>query len=127
MNLEIRKNMLQAVNNFLMEMSLAGKVSRARMKLVKAVDEALIELQEDVKTIREEHGEDESKRKADIEELLKEVAVIDVTRHKRLINELYLFLDTYDVEMDGKDGWVHDEILDAIELAQENSNEKDDE
>lgn len=125
MNLEIRKNMLQAVNNFLMDMSLSGKVSRARMKLVKAVDEALIELQEDVKSIREEHGEDESKRKADIEELLKEVAVIDVTRHKRLINELYLFLDTYDVEMDGKDGWVHDELLDAIELAQEKENGDD--
>lgn len=125
MHVELKKNMLQAVNNFLMEMNLAGKVSRARMKLVKAVDEALIELQEDVKSIHKEHGDDEASRKADIEELLKEVAVIDVTRHERLINELYLFLDAYDVEMDGKDGWVHDELLDAIELAQEN--EGDDE
>lgn len=125
MHVELKKNMLQAVNNFLMEMNLAGKVSRARMKLVKAVDEALIELQEDVKSIHKEHGDDEASRKADIEELLKEVAVIDVTRHKRLINELYLFLDTYDVEMDGKDGWVHDELLDAIELAQENENGDD--
>lgn len=125
MHVELKKNMLQAVNNFLMEMNLAGKVSRARMKLVKAVDEALIELQEDVKSIHKEHGDDEASRKADIEELLKEVAVIDVTRHERLINELYLFLDTYDVEMDGKDGWVHDELLDAIELAQEKENGDD--
>ena len=125
MHVELKKNMLQAVNNFLMEMNLAGKASRARMKLVKAVDEALIELQEDVKSIHKEHGDDEASRKADIEELLKEVAVIDVTRHKRLINELYLFLDTYDVEMDGKDGWVHDELLDAIELAQEKENGDD--
>ena len=125
MHVELKKNMLQAVNNFLMEMNLAGKVSRARMKLVKAVDEALIELQEDVKSIHKEHGDDEASRKADIEELLKEVAVIEVTRHERLINELYLFLDTYDVEMDGKDGWVHDELLDAIELAQEKENGDD--
>lgn len=125
MQIELRKNILNAVNNFLMEMKLTGKVSRARMKLVKAVDEALKELQEDVQSVHEEHVDNEEKRKADIEELLKEVAVIDVTRHKRLINELYLFLDTYDVEMDGKEAWVHDEILDAIELAQEKENGDD--
>lgn len=117
MHIELKKNILSGINNFLIEMKLHGKLSRARMKLVLSIEDALKELQEDIKQIQKDN-EDDSDKKIYINQLLEEIAVIDITKHKRLINELYLFLDTYDVEMDGKEGFIHDTLLDAIEAAQ---------
>lgn len=117
MHIELKKNILSGINNFLTEMKLQGKLSRARMKLVLAIEDALKELQTDIEQIQKDN-EDESDKKIYIHQLLEEIAIIDLTKHKRLINELYLFLDTYDVEMDGIEGFIHDTLLDAIEAAQ---------
>lgn len=115
MQIELKKNILSAVENFLMDLKMSGKVSRARIKLSRAIGEALQELQEDVQRVREECKDDEAESKQQIEELLQEKAVIDLIKYKALMNELYLYLDELDVEMDGKDGYIHDVLLDAFE------------
>lgn len=115
MQIELKKNILSAVENFLMELKMSGKVSRARIKLSRAIGEALQELQEDVQRVREECKDDDAESKQQIEELLQEKAVIDLTKYKALMNELYLYLDELDVEMDGKNGYIHDVLLDAFE------------
>lgn len=115
MQIELKKNILSAVENFLMELKMSGKVSRARIKLSRAIGEDLQELQEDVQRVREECKDDDAEAKQQIEELLKEKAVIDLTKYKALMNELYLYLDELEVEMDGKNGYIHDVLLDAFE------------
>lgn len=115
MQIELKKNILSAIENFLMELKMSGKVSRARIKLSRSIGEALQELQEDVQRVREECKDDDAETNKQIEELLQEKAVIDLTKYKALMNELYLYLDELDVEMDGKDGYIHDVLLDAFE------------
>lgn len=115
MQIELKKNILSAIENFLMDLKMSGKVSRARIKLSRAIGEALQELQEDVQRVREECKDDDAEANKQIEELLQEKAVIDLTKYKALMNELYLYLDELDVEMDGKDGYIHDVLLDAFE------------
>lgn len=115
MQIELKKNILSAIENFLMELKMSGKVSRARIKLSRAIGDALQELQEDVQRVREECKDDDAEANKQIEELLQEKAVIDLTKYKALMNELYLYLDELDVEMDGKDGYIHDVLLDAFE------------
>lgn len=115
MQIELKKNILSAIENFLMDLKMSGKVSRARIKLSRAIGEALQELQEDVQRVREECKDDDAEANKQIEELLQEKAVIDLTQYKALMNELYLYLDELEVEMDGKDGYIHDVLLDAFE------------
>lgn len=118
MQIELKKNVLSAIENFLMELKLSGKVSRARIKLSRAIGEAIQELQEDVIHIKKECSDDAEEERKQIDSLLKEDAVIDLTKYKALMNELYLYLDELNVEMDGKDGYIHDSLLDAFEESQ---------
>ena len=115
MQIELKKNILSAIDNFLMELKMSGKVSRARIKLSREIGEAIKELQGDVSHIKEECAGDEKEEHKQIETLLKEKAVLDLTKHKALMNELYLYLEELNVEMDGKDGYIHDVLLDAFE------------
>ena len=115
MKIELKKNVLSAIENFLMELKMSGKVSRARIKLSRAIGEAIQELQEDVTHIKKECGDDTEEERKQIDSLLKEDAVLDLTKYKALMNELYLYLDELNVEMDGKDGYIHDVLLDAFE------------
>lgn len=115
MKIELKKNVLSAIENFLMELKLSGKVSRARIKLSREIGEAIQELQEDVTHIKKECGDDTEEERKQIESLLKEDAILDLTKYKALMNELYLYLDELNVEMDGKDGYIHDVLLDAFE------------
>lgn len=115
MKIELKKNVLSAIENFLMELKMSGKVSRARIKLSRAIGEAIQELQEDVTHIKKECADDTEEERKQIDSLLKEDAVLDLTKYKELMNELYLYLDELNVEMDGKDGYIHDVLLDAFE------------
>ena len=115
MKIELKKNVLSAIENFLMELKLSGKVSRARIKLSRAIGEAIQELQEDVTHIKKECADDTEEERKQIDSLLKENAILDLTKYKALMNELYLYLDELNVEMDGKDGYIHDVLLDAFE------------
>lgn len=115
MNIELKKNVLSAIENFLMELKMSGKVSRARIKLSRAIGEAIQELQEDVSHIKKECDGDTEEERKQIDSLLKENAILDLTKYKALMNELYLYLDELNVEMDGKNGYIHDVLLDAFE------------
>ena len=98
-----------------MELKLSGKVSRARIKLSREIGEAIQELQEDVTHIKKECADDTEEERKQIDSLLKENAILDLTKYKALMNELYLYLDELNVEMDGKNGYIHDVLLDAFE------------
>ena len=115
MKIELKKNVLSAIENFLMELKLSGKVSRARIKLSREIGEAIQELQEDVTHIKKECADDTEEERKQIDSLLKENAILDLTKYKALMDELYLYLDELNVEMDGKDGYIHDVLLDAFE------------
>ena len=115
MKIELKKNVLSAIENFLMELKLSGKVSRARIKLSREIGEAIQELQEDVTHIKKECADDTEEERKQIDSLLKENAILDLTKYKALMNELYLYLDELNVEMDGKNGYIHDVLLDAFE------------
>lgn len=115
MKIELKKNVLSAIENFLMELKMSGKVSRARIKLSREIGEAIQELQEDVSHIKKECDGDTEEERKQIDSLLKENAILDLTKYKALMNELYLYLDELNVEMDGKDGYIHDVLLDAFE------------
>ena len=115
MKIELKKNVLSAIENFLMELKLSGKVSRARIKLSREIGEAIQELQEDVTHIKKECADDTEEERKQIDSLLKENAILDLTKYKALMNDLYLYLDELNVEMDGKDGYIHDVLLDAFE------------
>ena len=115
MKIELKKNVLSAIENFLMELKMSGKVSRARIKLSREIGEAIQELQEDVTHIKKECADDTEEERKQIDSLLKENAILDLTKYKALMNELYLYLDELNVEMDGKDGYIHDVLLDAFE------------
>ena len=115
MKIELKKNVLSAIENFLMELKMSGKVSRARIKLSRAIGEAIQELQEDVTHIKKECADDTEEERKQIDSLLKENTILDLTKYKALMNELYLYLDELNVEMDGKNGYIHDVLLDAFE------------
>ena len=115
MQIGLKKNILSAIENFLMELKMSGKVSRARIKLSRAIGEAIQELKEDVAHIKKECAGDTEEERKQIESLLEEKAVLDLNKYKALMNELYLYLDELDTEMDGKDGYIHDVLLDAFE------------
>ena len=115
MQIELKKKLLSAIEKFLMGLKMSGKVSRARIKLCKSIVESLEELREDAQHIKKENEDDELEYKKQVDELLEEKAVIDLTKYKALMNELYLNLDELDVEMDGEDGYIHDVLLNAFE------------
>ena len=120
MEIRVKKALLNSLTEFLMDIKLEGRVSRARMKLIFAMSEAAEELQSDSKFIRKENKEDSNKAKKEIDELLEEEAVLDLTKYKELIYDLHVALENIDEKMAFPQSYLHDELLNAIE---ENMNE----
>lgn len=120
MEIRVKKALLNSLTEFLMDIKLEGRVSRARMKLIFAMSEAAEELQSDTQFIRKENKEDSNKAKKEIDELLEEEAVLDLTKYKELIYDLHVALENIDEKMAFPKSYLHDELLNAIE---ENMNE----
>ena len=120
MEIRVKKALLNSLTEFLMDIKLEGRVSRARMKLIFAMSEAAEELQSDTQFIRKENKEDSNKAKKEIDELLEEEAVLDLTKYKELIYDLHVALENIDEKIAYKKSYLHDELLNAIE---ENMNE----
>lgn len=120
MEIRVKKALLNSLTEFLMDIKLEGRVSRARMKLIFAMSEAAEELQSDTQFIRKENKEDSNKAKKEIDELLEEEAVLDLTKYKELIYDLHVALENIDEKIAFPKSYLHDELLNAIE---ENMNE----
>src|SRR5699024_2257201 len=112
-----KKNIMSSVSDYLMNLTLRGKVSRARVKLIKGIDEALLEMGEDIEQIKSETEEKSKDREKQLDDLLHEVAIIDMTKHERLIKDFYECLLDYDEDLNGREGLLHDEVLQMIEDA----------
>src|SRR5699024_12785885 len=90
---------MSSVSDYLMNLTLRGKVSRARVKLIKGIDEALLEMGEDIEQIKRETEEKSKDREKQLDDLLDEVAIIDMTKHERLIKDLYECMLDYDEDL----------------------------
>lgn len=139
MEIKIPKHQLKSVYNFLDKIKPVGKLSRAKVKLMKLLEDASLELSEDVQLIKKDTDVSDDLRKEysqllqsnknasddkfkplqdenkDLQELFKEDAIMDATKHKRLINELYIYLEDFPEELETADSYAHDLLLTAIE------------
>jgi hypothetical protein len=132
MQVKIKNMYLQASGSFLYELSLRGKQSRYRSKLVKILNEKLKELAEDeLNLIKEYTGEDKDgnpikneqgsydvsdveKFKKEQQELLDEEAVIEGEGNREMIKTVKQILSEYDGEVSGKEADAFDYLYDAF-------------
>lgn len=101
--------------NFLSGLSLKGKQSRARMKLMNKLDEKRAEIVGDINAIEHEKGS--SQHDSETSEILNEYVTIDLTEYDDKMAVLTDALENYDGEISGKDASAHDLLLDALESA----------
>lgn len=120
MKIDIKKALLNSTTEFLMNLELQGRISRARMKLIFALNEATEELQSDMQFIRKENKEDSDKTKKEIDELLEEKATIDLSKYTELMHDLYTALENIDKKMAFPESYIHDELLNAFDETQNN-------
>lgn len=129
-NMNIKKQDLIKVYNFLNGASLVGAVSRARTKLNKSIVEAFQEMQSDESDLVKEYGGEivqdgavkfDNERQDDkvafnkaMLELHEESAVFTETTQDQF-NRLKTALESYDKELSNQDAEAYDILLSALE------------
>ncbi len=129
-NMNIKKQDLIKVYNFLNGASLVGAVSRARTKLNKSIAEAFQEMQSDESDLVKEYGGEilqggtvkfDKERQDDkvafnkaMLELHEESAVFTETTQDQF-NRLKTALESYDKELSNQDAEAYDILLSALE------------
>lgn len=128
--MNIKKQDLIKVYNFLNGASLVGAVSRARTKLNKSIEEAFQEMQSDESDLVKEYGGEilqggtvkfDKERQDDkvafnkaMLELHEESAVFTETTQDQF-NRLKTALESYDKELSNQDAEAYDILLSALE------------
>ena len=128
--MNIKKQELIKVYNFLNGASLVGAVSRARTKLNKSIAEAFKEMQSDESDLVKEYGGEilqggavkfDNERQDDklafnkaMLELHEESAVFTETKQDQF-NRLKTALESYDKELSNQDAEAYDILLSALE------------
>ena len=122
MELKIVNGSVQSAVEYLPKLQLKGRENRARQKLLKKASEKFQEFYSDVQEIKSENPNDEQKQKEELQTLLKEEIIIDMTEYAHLMHPLYDALLDYPHEIDtdgehGKpsDSAVHDYLVDILE------------
>lgn len=129
-NMNIKKQDLIKVYNFLNGASLVGAVSRARTKLNKSIAEAFQEMQSDESDLVKEYGgeilqggtvkfdkerqDDKAAFNKAMLELHEESAVFTETTQDQF-NRLKTALESYDKELSNQDAEAYDILLSALE------------
>lgn len=113
MKLKFKNLQLKSMSEFLYELKLTGRVSRARQKLNKKVVDKLIEFSQDFEELKHDL-EDIDLSKAQVE-LSKETAIVDVSEYKELMQHFYNTLLNYDYELSGAKAESYDLLLDEME------------
>lgn len=122
MKIEILNGSLQHVVEYLPKLQLKGRENRARQKLLKKASEKFQEFYSDIQEIKSEHPNDAEKQNEELETLLKEEIVLDMTEYAHLMPRLYDALLDYPHEIStdraqGKpsDAAIHDYLIDILE------------
>lgn len=113
MKLEFKNLFLKSISEFLYELNLAGKASRARQKLNKRIVDKLTEFSQDFEELKHDLSDDDL-AKAQVE-LAKETAIVDVSEYKNLMEHLYDVLINYGYELSGQKAESYDLLLDELE------------
>lgn len=121
---------------FLQDLELRGKASRGRSKVVKALDERNVEYLKDVESIQKEHFKtddngnliaDENgnltpnnessavEAQKEVEELLEESSIIDLSNYPEQITAFIKELDDYDKQFSNAEATMYDEIMSKFE------------
>lgn len=122
MELKIINGSIQSVVEYLPKLQLKGRENRARQKLLKKASEKFQEFYSDIQEVKSENPEDTAKQNEELQTLLKEEIVIDMTEYAHLMHPLYDALLDYPHEIDtvrteGKpsDSAIHDYLIDVLE------------
>lgn len=137
MQVKIKNMYLQASASFLYDLTLRGKQSRQRSKLVRVLNEKLKELAEDeLNLIKEYTGEDAegnpiknkqgsydvsdtAKFRKEQQELLEEEAVIEGEGNREMIKVIKQILADYDGDISGKNADAFDYLCDIFGVDEE--------
>lgn len=122
MQLKFTNGSVQSVVEYLPKLQLKGRENRARQKLLKKASEKFQEFYSDVQEVKSENPDDTAKQNEELQTLLKEVIIIDMTEYAQYMKPLYDELLDYPHEIDtvraeGKpsDSAIHDYLIDVLE------------
>ncbi|KIH69948.1 hypothetical protein [Salinicoccus roseus] len=122
MQIKIINGSIQSVVEYLPKLQLKGRENRARQKVLKKASEKFQEFYSDIQEIKSEHPDNIEKQNEELELLLKEEIVLDMTEYAQLMPGLYNALLDYPHEISterrqGKpsDAAVHDYMIDVLE------------
>lgn len=126
MQLKFINGTIQPVVEYLPKLQLKGRENRARQKLLKKASEKFQEFYSDVQELKSEHPDDEQKQNEEMQTLLKEEIVLDMTEYTNLMHPLYDALLDYPHEIDTEtvsesgqkkpsDSAIHDYLIDTLE------------
>lgn len=115
MKITLKSFQLVPAINFLSSLSLKGKESRARMKLINKLNDKRSEVLDELNLIEHENGSTEYE--SETTEILNEYVTIDLTEYDDKMAVLADALENYDGELSGKDAGAHDLLLDVLDSA----------
>lgn len=134
--IKVKNSELKPYMQFLQNLELRGKASRGRSKVVKALDERNVEYLKDVEAIQKEHFKtddngnliaDENgnltpnnessavEAQKEVEELLEESSIIDLSNYPEQITAFIKELDDYDKQFSNAEATMYDEIMSKFE------------
>lgn len=140
--LEFKNYELAPVGNFLGALKLKARASRGRSKLLKLISDKNKEFNEELDDVRKTYyetdengdfktengnrvlkkGGDTSKLDAELQELMKEKAVIDCTEYLEKFNALCQELLDYPYELDNQVALIYDLLMDKLEKLEKEGN-----
>lgn len=113
MKIKLKNFQLVPAINFLSDISLNGKASRARMKLITKLNSKREEMAEEIKLI--DHSQGSAQYDTEATEILYETTIIDLTEYANKMRTLADALENYEGELSGKNAGAHDLLLDEFE------------
>lgn len=122
MELKIINGSIQSVVEYLPKLRLKGRENRGKQKLLKKASEKFQEFYSDVQEVKSENPDDTEKQNEELQTLLKENIVLDMTEYVQYMKPLYDALLDYPHEINtdrepGKpaDAAIHDYLIDVLE------------
>lgn len=128
MEIKIINGSIQSVVEYLPKLKLKGRENRARQKLLKKASEKFQEFYSDIQEVKSENPDNEQKQNEELQNLLKEEIIIDMTEYAHLMDSLYDALLDYPHEIDTQrtkekpsDSAIHDYLIDTLEVGFDDS------
>lgn len=122
MELKIINGSIQSVVEYLPKLQLKGRENRGKQKLLKKASEKFQEFYSDVQEVKSENPDDVEKQNEELQTLLKENIVLDMTEYTQYMKPLYDALLDYPHEINTdrepgrpSDAAIHDYLIDILE------------